>query len=221
MAEVAMGAVDTSGATEAPKCSKALDRIIEASRQEFNELGPAAAKIDSIAARAKMTRQSIYYYYKSKDDIFYDIVIREVMMLMSYVNELDTESTNPEAAIRDLFFGLLNQANKFPTLSAFMIDHSRCAKSIRKPSAAFKGLMQKFVKRLQVLLDRGAVGGVFRPSIDAARLFVAASMITAGARNSRNALDLVCGIDLGSSAGVADWQEFAVDVLMRSIRKTD
>jgi TetR/AcrR family transcriptional regulator len=216
-----MGAVDTSGALEVPKCSRALDRIIEASRLEFDEIGPAAAKIDSIAARAKITRQSIYYYYKSKDDIFYDIVIREVMMLMSYVNRLDADSTDPEAAIRELFLGLLDQASKFSTLSAFMIDHGRCAESIRKPSAAFKDLMKQFVKRLQVLLDRGVAEGVFRPGIDAARFFAAASMITAGARNSRNALELVCGIDLGSSDGVAEWQEFAVDVLMRSIRKTD
>ncbi len=186
-----MGAIDTSGALAVPKCGRALDRIIEASRLEFDEIGPAAAKIDSIAARAKITRQSIYYYYKSKDEI------------------------------RELFFGLLDQASKFSTLSAFMIDHGRNAESIRKPSAAFKDLMRQFVKRLQVLLDRGAAEGVFRPDVDAARFFAASCMITAGARNSHHALELTCGIDVTSSEGVADWQEFAVDLLMRSIKKTD
>ena len=216
-----MGAVDTSGALAAPKCGRALDRIIEASRLEFDEIGPAAAKIDSIAARAKITRQSIYYYYKSKDDIFYDIVIREVMTLMSYVNQLDADAANPEAAVRELFFGLLDQAGKFPTLSAFMIDPGRNAESIRKPTAAYKDLMRQFVKRLQVLLDRGVAEGVFRPGVDAARFFTAACMITAGARNSRNSLELICEIDLATSEGVADWQGFAVDILMRSIKTSD
>lgn len=216
-----MGVIDTTAALESPKCGRALERIIEASRLEFDEIGPAAARIDSIAARAKITRQSIYYYYKSKDDIFYDIVIREVKTLMSYVNKLDADSANPEATVRELFFGLLDQASKFPTLSAFMIEQGQNAEFIRKPSAAFKDLMRQFVKRMQVLLDRGVTEGMFRPDIDAARFFAAACMITAGARNSRNSLQLITGIDLDSSEGVNDWQEFAVDVLMRSIRKTD
>src|SRR4051812_6233989 len=84
------------------QCGQALERIIEASRLEFMAIGPAAAKIDSIAARASLTRQSVYYYYKNKEEIFYDIVVREAHMMVDRFDRLDFEAAAPENAIKEL-----------------------------------------------------------------------------------------------------------------------
>lgn len=203
------------------QCGQALERIIEASRLEFIATGPAAAKIDLIAARANLTRQSVYYYYKNKEEIFLDIVIREARMLADQFDALDVRAAAPEKAIRELLFGLLDNANRAPILSAFMVNQVSFRESDKKAKATYIKMMQQIAERLQILLDRGAEEGTLRPGVDAARFFSAACMVTSGARNSRQALELACGVDVNNEEGMASWQEFAVDLLMRSINSLD
>lgn len=198
-----------------------LERIIEASRLEFIATGPAAAKIETIAARASLTRQSVYYYYKNKREIFYDIVIREARMIFKQFDHLDFESAAPDVTIRELLLGLLDNANQVPILSVFVVDQICLPASDNRAEAIFTKMMQKLVKRVQVLLDRGAEQGTLRPGVDAARFFAAACMITSGAKHNRHALKMMCGVDVNEEEGVNSWQLFAVDLLMRSIRAVD
>lgn len=210
-----------TGTPKKAQCGQVLDRIIEASRLEFIATGPAAAKIDSIAARASITRQSVYYYYKNKKEIFYDIVIREARMLFKRFDALDFETAAPEATIKELLFGLLNNANQAPILSVFVVDQICLPGSDNRAETVFTNMMQKLVKRLQALLDRGAAQGTFRPGVDAARFLTAACMITSGARHNRHALKMICAVDVNNEEGMSSWQVFAVDLLMRSIRAVD
>lgn len=212
------GAVNISG--KAPS-GHALERIIEASRLEFSATGLAAAKIDSIAARANVTRQSVYYYYRNKEEIFYDLVIREADILIDQFDYLDIEAAAPDAAIKDLLWGLLDNAARAPILSAFMVDKACFHGSDKKAKTIFTNMMKQVTKRLQVLLDRGAAQGTLRPGVDAARFFAAACMITSGAKNSGSALKMTCGVDVNNEEGMSSWQLFAVDLLMRSIRAVD
>ena len=213
--------MSTAGTSKKVQCSETLERIIEASRHEFIAIGVAATKIDSIAARANLTRQSIYYYYKNKREIFYDIVAREANTLVDQFEYLDAEAAAPETVIRELFLRLLDNADKFPMLTAFMIDQACLPGSDKKAKTIFANMMQQVAKRLQVLLDRGAEQGTLLPGVDAARFFAAACMITSGARNKQQALEMICGIDVNNEDGMGSWQIFAVDLLMRSIRATD
>jgi AcrR family transcriptional regulator len=198
-----------------------LERIIEASRLEFIATGPAAAKIETIAARASLTRQSVYYYYKNKREIFYDIVVRETRIILKRFDSLDFEAAAPDVTIKELLLGLLDHANQAPIVSLFLIDQMCLPGSDDRAEMIFTKMMQKLVKRLQVLLDRGAEQGTLRPGVDASRFLTAAAMITSGARNNRHALQMVCGIDVNDAEDMSSWQLFAVDLLMRSIRAVD
>ncbi|MBW8815857.1 MAG: TetR/AcrR family transcriptional regulator [Caulobacterales bacterium] len=210
-----------TGASKKAQCGQALERIIEASRHEFMAIGPAAARIDSIAARASLTRQSVYYYYKNKEEIFYDIVVREAHMMVDQFANLDMNSTTPEATIKELLLGLLDNANQAPILSVFVSDQVCFPGSDKRATAIFTNLMQQIAGRLQILLDRGAEQGTLRPGVDAARFLAAACMITSGAKHNRHALQITCGIDVDDEEGMGSWQVFAVDLLMRSIRAAD
>lgn len=208
----------TAATSKRAQCSQALERIIEASRLEFIAIGPAAAKIDAIAARANLTRQSVYYYYKNKEEIFYDIVIRETEMLVEQFDHLDLEAEKPDVAIYKLLLGLRENANQAPILSAFMVSQACLPGSDKKAKATFTKMMQNIVRRVQILLDRGAEQGTLRQGVDAASFFAAACMITSGAKNNRQSLQMICNLDVNDEDGMASWQLFAVDLLMRSIR---
>lgn len=209
------------GVDPTKKCSRALERIIEASRYEFLAIGPAAAKIECIAARANLTRQAVYYYYKDKREIFHDIVIREIDMLVDRFDQLNVETSSPEVPIRNLLLGLMDNADQLPILTAFVGDPRCLSGTDNKAKRVFTDMMRQVATRLQVLLDRGAEQGIFRPGVDAARFFTAASMITSGANNSRDALKMMCEVDVSEKEGRESWQIFAVDLLMQSIKATN
>ena len=200
------------------KAGQVLQQIIEASRDEFSLIGPAATKIDSIAARANITRQAIYYYYKSKDDIFCDLVLRELNVAIAHLEKLNEESSRPDLLIEQLLRGLLENVDSLPTLTAFMVDFARPMMSDQRVARVLQNAIQPVVRKLQALLDEGARQGALRGDVDAAHFFAAACLIMAGARNSRNALALVAGIDTNSREGMASWRSFAVNLLMHSIR---
>lgn len=48
----------------------ARDRIVSASVREFSEHGLAGARTDAIARAAKVNKAMLYYYFKSKDDLY-------------------------------------------------------------------------------------------------------------------------------------------------------
>jgi AcrR family transcriptional regulator len=194
----------------------ARGKIIAAARLEFMAIGRAAATIESIAARACLTRQLVYYYYKDKDEIFFDIVIREAQSLFDRFENLDVEHRAPEEVIRELLLRLRDYANETPILSAYMVDTISRPSSDKKAAIIYTNMMQQIAKRLQTLLDRGAEQGNLRPGVNAARFFSAACMLTSGARH-RHALGMMCGLDLTDEKDINSWQQFAVDLLMRSI----
>ena len=57
-------------------------RLLEAAEQEFEQHGFAGARVDGIAARARMAKSHVYYHFESKQRIFDDLVslrLREIL----------------------------------------------------------------------------------------------------------------------------------------------
>jgi AcrR family transcriptional regulator len=55
--------------TPKPK-QTALERIMHHALKEFSEVGYSGARVDRIAARARLSKGMIYYHFKTKDDLF-------------------------------------------------------------------------------------------------------------------------------------------------------
>ena len=49
-------------------------KIFEVATEIFSEKGFEGARVDEIAARAKINKAMIYYYFKSKENLFAEIV---------------------------------------------------------------------------------------------------------------------------------------------------
>ncbi len=59
-----------------PEATKA--RILAAARREFSAKGIAGARVDAIAARAKVNKRMLYYYFESKEGLFREILRRRL-----------------------------------------------------------------------------------------------------------------------------------------------
>jgi AcrR family transcriptional regulator len=63
-------------ATRDPEATQA--RILAAARREFSAKGIAGARVDAIAARAKVNKRMLYYYFGSKEGLFQEILRRRL-----------------------------------------------------------------------------------------------------------------------------------------------
>lgn len=55
--------------TASPDARSTRDRILDAANQLFYDQGIRAVSVDKIAERAGLTKRSLYYHFRSKDDL--------------------------------------------------------------------------------------------------------------------------------------------------------
>jgi TetR/AcrR family transcriptional regulator len=60
-----------------PEATK--ERILAAALHEFSDKGISGARVDAIAARAKVNKRMLYYYFGSKDGLFREILRRRLV----------------------------------------------------------------------------------------------------------------------------------------------
>ncbi len=77
-------------------------KIIEAARKIISESGIPAASARAIAREAGMTTGAIYYYYKSKEDILYDVVDQHISVTTRVVQKTLAENFSREEIVNDL-----------------------------------------------------------------------------------------------------------------------
>lgn len=57
--------------------------ILEAARQCFSRFGYEKTTLGDIGAAARLNKASLYYYYKNKEDLFLQVVLREAEQYLS------------------------------------------------------------------------------------------------------------------------------------------
>jgi AcrR family transcriptional regulator len=80
-----------------------LDRaILDTARAVFETYGVRRANIDDVAARAGVSRSTIYRRFPTKDDLFAQVVRREAELFFSTLGQA-TSGCNPQQAVIEAF----------------------------------------------------------------------------------------------------------------------
>ena len=76
------------------------DSLVEIARNIFSRFGYKKTTVDEIAQAARKGKSSIYYYFKSKEDIFKAVVDKEASILFSRINEAIETKENPKEKLK-------------------------------------------------------------------------------------------------------------------------
>ncbi|MGB9305226.1 MAG: TetR/AcrR family transcriptional regulator [Mycobacterium sp.] len=84
-----------------------LDRtILDTARAVFETYGVRRANIEDVAARAGVSRSTIYRRFPTKDDLFEHVVRREAEIFFTTLNQATTGRTPEEAVIEAFTLGV-------------------------------------------------------------------------------------------------------------------
>jgi TetR/AcrR family transcriptional regulator len=104
------------GSSHKPRAANKRAKILRAAEKEFAQKGYAGARVDKIAKAAKLDKATLYYYFRTKQDI-YNAVLMDVTQTFADLSskgfEQDTDTGEELAAFVDLLVDFLDEHRSF------------------------------------------------------------------------------------------------------------
>lgn len=201
--------------------SAAFDRrsqLLEVSAQLFAEFGFESTTIRQIADKADYLPGSLYYYFRSKEDILHEI-IREPVSKTARDN-LRIAALNFDAEHR-LVANIIARLHRFlKNGAAFTIlQNDRKFLSGHGDFKYVDAVKDKSIELLQSTLNDGMETGLFRKGIDTSLMIGAISRMLSSAASLFSSGDIV-SMDNSLSYSLDNVVDFYLDCILRMVRSS-
>lgn len=160
--------------------------IIDAAVELFAKKGFERATVDEVAAEAKIAKGTVFYNFKTKEDIFHAILERDTQAFAELVQARSAISGTPSQkmeAAYDAAFEYFQTHSSFCSLLITELGRIRTRWSNDGNSISLLGI---FRQRLEEIYEEGKKQGEFRNDIDARDIglivFFLAAIISLGKR---------------------------------------
>jgi len=204
--------------TSSPSSKKAtIARLLQVARAEFSAKGLNGARVEDIARAAGVTKQLIYHYFSSKEQLFACVLDASADKITSELLALELDHLPPRDALRVLLTHACDQYRSDPALGSLAQQGLRYHDDHASERSRFPELVPALTAQMQRLLERGQRSGDFRPDIDARLFHAASSLLTTGGFTNRYMVSAVAGFDTTSPEGMAAWRDFAVNFALSAV----
>ena len=149
------------------------EKLMHASVELFAEHGYAQTSVQQIVDAAGVTKGALYHYFKSKDDLLFDIYDRILSLQRQHLDEIVDRGEGPERTIRlvceDVIVTSIDWLHEGTVFfrSQHMLTAARQLEVKRR--------RREYNDAFEAILDRGRSDGVFRidipPAIQIANFF--------------------------------------------------
>jgi len=192
-------------------------RILAAAKFEFARKGLAGARVDDIAARAKINKRMLYHYFGNKEDLFRITLEDAYAGIREAEAKLEIEKDDPLTALRRLIrftWGYYLENPEFITLVNSENLHK--ARHI-KASERMREMSRPFVGRMRSLLERGAKARLFRADLDAVQINITIAAICYYYLTNRFTGSIVFERDLMSEMALDARLDFNIKTILRVV----
>ena len=143
-------------------------RLLDAAAAVFKEKGLGATSVNDIAARMGSDRATVYYYYGSKQEIYYDLIRQAVEQIVAIAETVAVDPAPATVRLRQLFEETLDGFERhYPYLHLFIQEDVRRLSPENGPgNADLEGWVSRFQKAFISVIDDGIEQGEFRDSLD-------------------------------------------------------
>src|SRR5262249_10280287 len=137
--------------------------ILSAALASFADRGFAATRLDDVAARAGVTKGTLYLYFRNKEELFKAVVRQELVPAIERAEAMVADSVVPSIVLLEQLAGLfarivssrlsaipklvLTEAGNFPEIARFYLEE----------------VVHRGMHLLRAVLERGIEAGELRP----------------------------------------------------------
>lgn len=135
------------------------EKIIEIATKVFSRFGMKKSTMDEIAHHIRMGKSTLYHYFKSKEDIFLEVVKKEADTFKTYLKDELKQAYTPDDKFRVYAKGrmkyLKELVNYYTTLTDACLDLYSFADEVRKDFSNFE------LNTIKQIFNEGIDKGVF------------------------------------------------------------
>jgi AcrR family transcriptional regulator len=173
--------------------------------------------VDAIAARTRTNKRMLYYYFKSKRQLFMAVLEDAYRRIRKAEQELRLDDLPPLAAMRRLVEFTCDYHWKNPEFTKLVaIENVQKGKNIAR-SASISSLNISIIDATEKVLRRGADAGVFREGLDAVSLHMTISALPLFQIANRYTFGTIFRHDMASAEALAVRRRDIVDIVLRYV----
>ncbi len=216
-----MPATKTGGKPKPRDAAVTREKILHMAAKEFAAKGYDGARVDSIVARSKISKNLVYHYFESKEALFIEVMERAYSAMRERQNQFGLLGDNPVEDMKTLVLQTIRHFIDHPEfIQLLSTENLHKAEHIRK-SKVIPAMFNPLRSALAQILERGKAQGVFRPDADWVDLYVSISGLGSYSISNRYTLSFVLGVDLGDRERVEARVRHVCDMVMSYLCRFD
>lgn len=133
------------------------EQIIEAARKLFYKYGFKRVSVDEIAREAKVTKRTLYTYFKSKEEILKYFINEEIQKMESMVRDIEAQNLEFLDTIHQVLYKLLKYKNEHEFLNRIVeeVDIFNNPMLIENLKVIDKRIQNYILQKLNVAIEKG------------------------------------------------------------------
>ena len=205
-----------TNATRDPERTSAA--ILEAATREFTEKGFGGARIDAVAARAKINKRMIYHYFGDKEALYVAVLESAYVAIRTAEHGLHLTQRGPAEAMRELELFTWQYFLDHPEFLSLLATENLHKAAYLKRSARIFDLHSPLVATIKGLLERGVAERVFRADADPVQVYISIASLGFFYLSNRYTLSVIFGRNLTRADQTDAWGEHIVQVILGYLR---
>lgn len=189
-------------------------RLLEAARAEFSEMGLNGARVNTIAARAGVNKQLLYYYFGDKESLFTEVIERAYGELRLGEQALALDALPPrDAMVRFIEFTFDHLVEHKYFVALLNDENIHKARHIRH-SKQLQGLHERLRHTIGGTLERGLAEGAFTRKVDPVDFYISIASLCYFYHSNSHTLSAIFDRDLAAPAQIKRRRGHIIELLM-------
>jgi AcrR family transcriptional regulator len=196
-------------------------KILQAALVEFGSRGLPETRTDDIAARCKVNKRMIYYYFGSKEGLYLAALESVYEELVRLERAIEVEHLDPVAAIQAMINLKIDYYIDNPHFISFLtMENLYKARNLRKSKKleTFKTPLTHVIARI---LERGRRLGVFRRNVDPVDLYISICALGFMYFANRHTLGAIFARNLMSAEAIDERRRSIIDMVIGYLKGSD
>ncbi|MBR0830378.1 TetR family transcriptional regulator [Bradyrhizobium manausense] len=202
--------------TRAPEQTR--EQLLRAAVAEFAREGYGGARVDRISKAAKSNDRMLYYYFKSKEKLFHQVIEHCYADLVAGEEALDLDFSRPREALAALVAFNWNYYWEHPELLSIL-----ASENLFKGRHVKNNIRRSFANTQLGMLDRllesGVASGAFRADCDRFHLYLSILSLTYFYRANLYTLSSYTQIDLAEDERRKAWLAHVQAMIENLVRR--
>lgn len=189
------------------------EKILKYGTEEFARLGFGGARVDRIAERCGLSKNMLYYYFRSKEGLFIAVLEKMYKSLRDQQKDISVRASDPLIALEQLIHHTFNAFKENPSAILLMNEENKHRGKYIRKSGRIRDLYNPLVDTISFILEKGRDEGIFRAGLDPVEIYMSLSSLCYHLLSNKYTLEIALDRDLGSRAAQRKWVAHVVRII--------